>query len=357
MASERGGLRPVDRSERRAPDPRRWLLGSASALGVAAALALPATGWTQPAPPAVEASDADKEKARSLMDVGVEREEAKDYAAALKAFEAAHALVKLPMTGLAVARAQAALGRLVEALESATQAKLIPVRPGETPAYGKARAEADALAQKLAARVPSILVKVEGPSGGAEVAIDGAVVPAPSASQPRKVNPGKHVVAATAPGFKPASVEVDVPEGQVTPATLTMTPELGPDRGKSGGLSPLVLVGFGVGAAGLIAGAVTGGLSLSKTSTIRKQCDANGICPRTTADAISSANTLANVSNVSFALGAAGVAVGVVGIFLSSPSSSSPASGSSGAKSSAASGGVRVMPVIGPGSVAVIGVF
>lgn len=356
MVSERGGPRPVDRSERRAPDPRRWLLRSASALGVAAALALPATGWTQPAPPAVEASDADKEKARSLMDVGVEREEAKDYVAALKAFQAAHALVKLPMTGLAVARAQAGLGLLVEALESATQAKLIPVRPSETPAYAKARAEADALAQKLAARVPSILVKVEGPSGGAEVAIDGAVVPAPSASQPRKVNPGKHVVAATAPGFQPASVEVDVPEGQVTPATLTMTPELGPDSGKSGSLSPLVVVGFGVGAAGLIAGAVTGGLSLSKTSAIKSQCK-NGICPMITADAISSANTLANVSNVSFAVGAAGVAVGVVGIFLSSSSSSSPASGSSGTKSSAASGGVRVMPVIGPGSVAVIGVF
>jgi hypothetical protein len=283
------------------------------------------------------------------MDQGVEHEEAKDYAAALKAFEAAHALVGLPMTGLAVARAQAGLGLLVEAMDSATKAKLLPVRPNETPAYAKARADADALAQKLAARIPSIQVKVEGPSAGAEISIDGDVVPADAAAQPRKVNPGKHVVSATAQGYEPASVEVDVVEGQVVPAVLTMTPvaaapSVAPT--KPGGLSPLVFVGFGVGAAGLIAGSVTGALSLSKTSSIEGRCT-DGICPSSTAADISSANTLANVSNISFALGAAGVAVGVVGIFLS---------GSSGEKTPA-SGGIRIMPAIGPGSVGVIGVF
>jgi hypothetical protein len=324
-----------------------------SLLGIAAALALPARASAQPAPAPVEASDADKEKARRLMDEGVEREEAKDYVAALKAFQAAHAIVGLPMTGFAVARAQAGLGLLLEAMESATQAKASPVRPNETPAYAKARADADALAQQIAARIPSIQVKVEGPSAGAEVSIDGAVIPPAALSEPRKVNPGKHVVSATAEGFEPVSLEVNAPEGLVTPATLTMTPLAGPSGGgvpgkpAGGGLSPLVFVGFGVGAAGLIAGGVTGALSLSKTSSIKDQC-AENVCPPSTAEDIRSATTLANVSNISFAVGAAGVAVGVVGIFLS---------GGSGAKKPAASGGIRVMPAIGPGSVAIIGVF
>lgn len=354
MASERGGpplpgSGPVDRSKRCPASLRGRLVRGVCGLGIAAALGLPATGWAQPEGAPVEATEADKEKARTLMDKGVEREEAKDFAAALKAFEAAHALVRLPMTGLAVARAQAGLGLLMEAMEAATQAKLTPVRPNETPAYAKARADADALAQSLAARIPSIQVKVEGPSAGAEISIDGNVVPADAAAQPRKVNPGKHVVAATAQGYEPASVEVDAIEGQVVPAVLTMTPVAGSPGVapvQSGGLSPLVFVGFGVGAAGLIAGAVTGALSLSKTSSIKDNC-AGTICPATTAEDISSATTLANVSNISFALGAAGVAVGVVGIFLS---------GSSGDKRPA-SGSIRVMPAIGPGSVGIIGVF
>jgi len=353
MVSELGGppSGSVDRSKGPVAGLRSRVLRGFFALGVAASLGLPGAAWAQPEAASVEATEADKEKARRLMDQGVEREEAKDYASALKAFEAAHALVKLPMTGYAVARAQAGLGLLMEALESATQAKLTPVRPNETPAFGKARSDAEALAQKLAARVPSIQVKVEGPSAGAEVSIDDRAIPPEAVGEPRKVNPGKHVVSAKAQGYEPASLEVDVVEGQVVPATLTLVPVTGSSPGEpgktSGGLSPLVFVGFGVGAAGIIAGAVTGALSLSKTSSLKDQC-ANGICPPNKAEDISSATTLANVSNISFAVGALGAAAGVVGIFV--------LSGSSGDKKPV-SGGVRVMPAIGPGSVGVIGVF
>lgn len=359
MASERRGpsTRPVDRSsrraERRAKRPTR-AVGGAVLLGLVAALSLSAPAWAQGLP--AEPSAADKDQARELMDKGVEREEAKDYASALRAFQAAHTLVGFPMTGLAVARAQAGLGLLLEAYESAVQAKNNPIRPTETPAFEKARADADAFAQALSARIPSIQVMVQGPSSGAEISIDGVAIAASAAMQPRKVNPGKHVVAAMAPGYDEARVEVQVPEGKMTPVTLTMTPAAagpegpgGPGGGKSGGLSPLVFVGFGVGAAGLIAGTVTGALSLSKTSSIRDQCSDDGACPASTAKDIQRATTLANVSNISLAVGAAGVAVGVVGIFLSG--------GSGDKKPAAATTGIRVKPAIGPGSISIIGVF
>jgi hypothetical protein len=331
----------------------------------------PAVFAQQPAPtPAVEEpSAADKETARSLMDQGVEREEAKDYAAALKAFKGAHALVNLPMTGLAVARAQTGLGLLLEALEMAAQVKHMPVRPSETPAYAKARADADALSQKLSTRIPSIQVVVEGTTDKIEISIDGNVLPPAAATLPRKVNPGKHVVVATAPGFEPSSQDVMVPEGKVFPVTITLKPitaSMGPngtnggtsggngqgggDKKPGGGLSPLVFVGFGVGAAGLIAGTITGALSLSQTSSIKDKCDATtGACPPDTAEDISGANTLANVSNITFAVGAAGVAVGVVGIFLSR--------GSGDPKPAATTTSFRITPVVGPLSVGVVGVF
>ena len=60
----------------------------------------------------------------------------------------------------------------------------------------------------------------------------------------------------------------------------------GPSDGPSDGLSdepsnisPLVYVGFGVAAAGLIVGAVTGGLALSAASDAKEGCDANNNCP------------------------------------------------------------------------------
>lgn len=335
--------------------------------GVLVAVVAGVPGAASAQPPAASAaadepSAADKETARSLMDQGVEREEAKDYAAALKAFQGAHALVKFPMTGLAVARAQAGLGMLLEALEMATLVKHMAPRPNETPSYAKARADADALAQRLSARIPSVQVSVEGPKEKSEVSIDGTVLPAAAATLPRKVNPGKHVIVATASGYEPASLEVMVPEGKVLPVNVTLQPlaTSGPggdvmppgggdgDKASGGGLSPLVYAGFGVGAAGIIAGTVTGIISLSKTSSIKDQCDgATGACPAATAEDISSANTIANVSNISFALGAAGVAVGVVGIFLSGGAKKAPPPTT----------GLRVTPVVGPGSVGVVGVF
>jgi hypothetical protein len=339
---------------------------------VSSTFAIPTAAFAQqpaPQPAAEEPSAADKETARSLMDQGVEREEAKDYAAALKSFQGAHSLVNLPMTGLAVARAQTGLGLLLEALEMATQVKHMPVRPNETPAFAKARADADALLQRLSSRIPSIQVVVEGTTEKIEISIDGNVLPPAAATLPRKVNPGKHVVVATAPGFEPSSQEVMVPEGKVFPVAITLQPittARSPNNGNggagngdgagggdkppsSGGLSPLVFVGFGVGAAGLIAGTITGAISLSQTSSIKDRCNATGACPGDAAEDIKGANTLANVSNISFALGAAGVAVGVVGIFLSR-SSGDP-------KPAAATTSLRITPVVGPLSVGVVGVF
>lgn len=323
-----------------------------------------------------EPTAADKETARSLMDLGADREDAKDYVGALKEYKGAHALVRYPMTGLAVARMQAALGQLVEALDTTAEIRQLPRRAGEGAAFVKARSDAEALTEKLVARTPSIQVTVSFGSGaakdGAEVSIDGVTLPPAAASLPRKVNPGKHTVVVVLSGYDKATQEIMVPEGGVTPVTIELKPvgssksgpsnggSVGPVKnpndpidskkppeGGSGGLSPLVYVGFGVGAAGILAGAITGGISISKTNELKDACD-DKPCPTSREPDIASANTMANVSNVSFALGAVGAAVGVVGLLLPRSPRQEKAAGA---------GHVHLMPIVGPGGVGVSGTF
>lgn len=319
---------------------------------LAAVFALSLPAFAQP-------SAADKETARALMDKGDEKMDGKDYTAAIKAYEAADAIMHLPQTGVAVARAQAAAGLLVEARDKAMEIGRSPAQPGETPAFARARADAADLANKLAGRIPSIQVVIANAPLGVAVGVDGAAIPAAAALEPRKVNPGVHVVTVSAPGFEPFRAEVTVREGNALEVPVRLVPAASASRigpapesaplapppaaAPSRKLSPLVYVGFAVGGAGLVAGAITGGLSLAKTSSIKERC-IDGVCQPGTGSDISSANVLANVSNVTIGVGAAGVIVGIVGIVISKPRAPEPSA-------------ARVEPIVGPSYIGIRSTF
>jgi hypothetical protein len=152
---------------------------------------------------------------------------AKDYAGALKAYEAAHAIMQVPSTGLPLARAQLERGLLVEARDTLLQITRHPKEANEPSAYAKAREEAAELSQKIAPRIPSVTIAVEGAPSGAsvEVKVDGAVVPSAALSSPRKVNPGSHVITAEAGGFRTATSNVTVREGDTQKVTLKLIPD------------------------------------------------------------------------------------------------------------------------------------
>src|SRR5262245_7469910 len=139
------------------------------ALSLAAALAVGQVGAPRAA--LAQPTAGDRETARSLMAQGDTAYDAKDYAAALKADQAAHALVHLPSTGIWVAKAQVALGMLVEARDMAIEVKGIPKQAGEKQPLVVARKEADQLIDSLATRIPSIQVQVEGARDPAAVEI------------------------------------------------------------------------------------------------------------------------------------------------------------------------------------------
>ena len=77
-------------------------------------------------------------------------------------------------------------------------------------------------------------------------------------------------------------------------------------------------MGIGVGGAGVIAGSVTGALSLSAVSSAKEQCDGN-VCPAAAKSDADRGKVLGHASTVSFAVGGAGLVTALVaGIFFSS---------------------------------------
>ncbi|HVY44599.1 MAG TPA: PEGA domain-containing protein [Minicystis sp.] len=150
---------------------------------------------------------------------------ARDFKGALKDYQAANAIMQVPSTGLPLAKTQIELGMLVEARDTLLAVTRSPKQPGEPAAFAKAREEAGPLAQKLADRIPSLSISVEGPANGAaQVAIDGAAVPPDTLGTPRKVNPGTHVVTVTSPGYESATRNVIVKEGESAKLSIDLRP-------------------------------------------------------------------------------------------------------------------------------------
>lgn len=304
-------------------ESERWARRALGLLALSAALAIGSTAG------AGEPSDTDRETARALMDEGDQAFDAKDWTKALERYRAAHALVALPSTGIWVAKAHEKLGHLVEARELCLEIGRLPVKPKERDVIVAARSEAADLAEKLAARIPSIAVAVAGvkPEQRYRLFVDDGEVAAQALGVPYRVNPGKHAVRVEADGFKAAHGEITLSEGQPGQLSLTLEPAGGPggapkeDAPASGGIHPLVWAGVGVTGAGLLAGAIGGGISLSSASSAKEQCDGN-LCPPAAQSDIDLSKSTAWVSNVGFGVAGAGAVLLVVGLVL--PTSPGP---------------------------------
>ncbi len=309
------------------------------------ALFLSATGVA-----AGDPSTAEREKARAELQRGDAAFTGGDHATALKAYEAAHATLALPATGMAVVKARIALGQLVEARDLAIAIARMPKEAGEKPANTEARKAAEKTAADLASRIPSIELEITAPPDVAlDVTIDEATVPAAAATAPRKVNPGKRTVRVAAPGFKTFEATVELQEGEARKVPVTLeagpsegaaappsAPAGGPPTGPAGPRAPaatepprdsdgsevhlLVPIGFSIAGAGLVAGIVGGALSLSSVSSTRDAYGCAEQCPRADQEAIEAdldeARTTAWVSNIGFAVAGAGAILGVVGVAL-----------------------------------------
>jgi hypothetical protein len=311
-----------------------------------------------------EPSAADRETARGLMQQGRELRAKGDLKGALKSFQAADEIMHVPTTGMEVARSQVALGQLVEARDTIAAIRKMPAKPGDPTPFTEARSKAEELDASLNGRVPAVTIWVKGASDAETptVSIDGEALPAGVLGLPRAVDPGHHVVTVKATEGE-AKQEVDVAEGEQKTVDLTLVavapPPAEPDseektepetpRPPVTSHSPTMLTwaGIGLAGAGVIAGTVTGVLSMSKKSTLESQC-ARDICGPSSYSNYSAANAYATGSTLAFI--AAGVGAAVAGVSLivghDEPAPAPPPAT-----------GVTIRPAIGLGQAGVSGTF
>jgi hypothetical protein len=278
-------------------------------------------------------SAAQRETARRLMDEGKARARAGDKERAVEAYQKAHALMKVPTTGMAVAKAQIALGHLVEARDVALEVARMPRSNREPAVFERARKEARELEASLKPRIPTVRIVVKG-GLATKVTVDAAEVAPLLLGEPVALDPGKHVVGAENAEGVEAHAEIDLAEREAREIELTLpvaspdvvvtTPAAEPtkrapakerrgERSTAGDV--LVYGGFGLAAVGLAVGGITGALTLSKSGTVKSRCE-NGICDPAARSDLDSANAMASVSTIGFAVGGAGVVLGVVGLLL-----------------------------------------
>ena len=235
----------------------------------------------------------------------------------------------------------------------------------------KARDRAAAIEPKLSKL--TIVVPAESNVPGLEVRRDGQALSGSELGAAIPVDPGEHVVEATATGKKPwkstakvaptpgeqkftvgpleAAPKVATPTPAPTtaptppPTTVAALPEPPPNKGS--GQKTAGFVALGIGGAGLVVGGVTGVMAMSKNKTANDACPNDGACASQAAvDANSSAKSLATISTVGFIVGGVGLAAGIV--LLATAPSSTPKTGS-----------LHLVPTAGPsgGGLAAFGTF
>lgn len=226
----------------------------------------------------------------------------------------------------------------------------------------KDRREKDAAEREkaLEPKLAKLVLKSEERPEGLTIRRDKKVIDSATLGSAVPVDPGKHTIEVEAPGREPWSTTVDVPDkpGEIPVvipplAALRATPSAtatasgGPaEEPPPSGMGTRKIAGIavaGVGALGLIAGGVFGGLTFAKVAESKEgghcvdgspvKCDSAGLAIRKDAE------TMANVSNISLAVGGAAVIAGAV-VFLTAPSAPS-APPAKGGRS------VRVTPSVG----------
>jgi len=266
---------------------------------------------------------ADKATARELAIEGAAALEAEDFEQAADRFSRAEALFHAPTLVLGLARAQAGLGKYVEARESYRSVIREPLGDGASKAFRDAKADAEKEIVEVEAKIAWIIIRVKGPDEVRGARLDGEDLPAAALGVRRPVNPGEHRVEASAEGFARGeeTFEVGPGEGREIVVTLEEAPDEVTSVEAHDGLSPLAIAGIGtagVGAAALVVGGVLGGLALGKHGELSDACDETSVCPPSEQGNLDDFRTFGNASTGLFVVGgvlaATGVTLLVVGL-------------------------------------------
>lgn len=178
------------------------------------------------AAPAFAQSAADKATARRLATEGIELHNQGKSAEALDRLQRAQALYDAPIHLLYIARAQAKLGQLVEASETYRRLVRVELAPGAPVAFRDALESGKREQLEVEARIGTLRVDVHPENiAGLKLTIDADDVSSAVVGIQRPVNPGRHVVTASAPGFLGAEASVEVAEKDNQIVELRLEPD------------------------------------------------------------------------------------------------------------------------------------
>ncbi len=270
--------------------------------------------------------------ARELARAGWDALDHQNYKDALDKVTEAEALYHAPTHLLLMGNAQAGLGKLSEALATFEKLAAEPMSNAAPNAFKEAQETGRKRMKELLSRVPSLLVVVESAEAqGVTVTVDGQKVTF-AGGVALRFDPGEHVIGVDAEGFPPVKKTIVLPEkggvvrvpialekpGAAASATATTTATAsaapsgtGPAATGPGPYRIPAIVTLGVAGAGLVAGAVTGVLSLGMTSDLKARCPGN-VCSPGDRGNLDSANAMANTSTATFVIGGAAAVLGGV---------------------------------------------
>jgi hypothetical protein len=265
-----------------------------------------------------------------------------------------------PTLLLGLARSDAKIGRYVAATETYNRIVRQGTTSGAAQVFVDAVSDARREIEPLLPKIASVTITVTG-CDNPKVTVDDVPISTAALGVKKPVDPGTHAVKATAAGCEPGQASFSVEEAKSAEASIALTklpaaaappPSAaearegqggGAEQGSSSSLRTYGYVALGVGAAGLLAGGITGGIALGKHGTLGDECK-GGVCTSKQAKAdLDSFHTMTSISTVGFIVGGIGLAAGGV-LLLTSPSSSSTKSAS-------------ITPTIGLGSIGAVGRF
>jgi len=290
-------------------------------------------------------SPEEKSAARAAAEAGIGAFKDKDYDKALSLLSQAEALVHAPPHLLYIGRSHIELGQFVlakEALKTLVNEKLRDDAPG---AFATSQEIALELLEEIEPLIAKINIEVEGAHDEVRVLIDGKEIPSTVVGLPYPVDPGQHVLVAESGNLRSDEVTITLAEGAARDVVLKLKYQAGtaplevedeededevapvkeeppPPRETKSGVSPFVYVGFGTAAAGIILGSVTGAMSLSKTSSAKKEFCSGDVCDPAGEDKLNAALNLATVANIGFGVAILGVGVGIYGLIAGKPKTS-----------------------------------
>ena len=339
--------------------------------GVAMALACALGGLAASSPvsaqqPPGAPADPRIEEAREAFRIGNALAKQAQWVDALAAFERSARLRPHAVTTYNIAFCERALGRYARARKGFALAVDAPGGALPETLAAESRGYLAEIEQRLVRAVITLTRR------GAALAVDGRPLEAAGGSESRPtlvagtrdpgpaeivsavsfdllLDPGTHVFIVSVSGAPDAVMTRDFLPGAALALALgpTFVPvKVLPDAGLSAGRRAAVAMSFGLAGAGLLAGAVMGGLALHNRQTLDRQCQPKNQCPPSAQSTIDAMNDFATGSTIGFGLLLGGAGVGTA-VLLTADRGAKPASAR----------GPAAAPWIGPGYAGVRGVF